>query len=131
MFRAGARASAQDPDACLALLRSSNDWLAGRSEGKTATLFESDVESAYNKVVVQERAKWQSEQASLSRNAPGQPTYMVATLVVLLRKGSAFPAIQGVAELREACRQTPRPRVALQTSSRELTRAWIQFRNNS
>ena len=91
-------------DACLALLRSSNDWLAGRSEGKTATLFESDVESAYNKVVVQERAKWQSEQASLSRNAPGQPTYMVATLVVLLRKGSAFPAIQGVADLREARR---------------------------
>jgi uncharacterized membrane protein len=51
---------------------------------------------------VQERAKWESEQGSLTRSAPGQPTYMVATLVVLLRSGTPLPDISGSADLREA-----------------------------
>lgn len=33
---------------------------------------------------------------------PGQPTYMVATLVVLLRNGAALPEISGTTDLREA-----------------------------
>ena len=92
-------------DACLALLRSSNDWLAGRTESKTAGVFDNDVESNYNKLVVQERAKWEVEQGALSRNAPGQPTYMVATLVVLLKKGSSLPEITGVGDMRTAISQ--------------------------
>jgi len=92
-------------DACLAMLRSSNDWLAGRTESKAAGVFDNDVESNYNKLVVQERAKWEVEQGALSRNAPGQPTYMVATLVVLLKKGSGLPDISGVADLRSAISQ--------------------------
>lgn len=45
------------------------------------------------------------EQKSLTRSAAGQPTYMVATLVVLLRKGSSLPAISGASELRAAVQQ--------------------------
>ena len=52
--------------------------------------------------VPQERAKWESEQGSLTRTAPGQPTYMVATLVVLLRSGTALPEISRASDLREA-----------------------------
>ena len=63
------------------------------------------VESSYNTLVVQERAKWEIEQGALSRNSPGQPTYMVATLVVLLRKGSSLPDISGTADMREAIAQ--------------------------
>jgi len=89
-------------DTCLAMLRSSKDWLAGRTKSETAGILTNDVETAYNRLVVQERAKWESEQGSLTRNAPGQPTYMVATLVVLLRSGSALPQISGATDLREA-----------------------------
>ena len=52
-----------------------------------------------------ERAKWESEQGSLTRTMPGQPTYMVATLVVLLKKGSSLPDISGVADMRSAISQ--------------------------
>jgi len=58
--------------------------------------------AAQNRLVVVERAKWESEQRALTRTAPGQPTYMVATLVVLLRSGTALPAISSAADLREA-----------------------------
>lgn len=51
---------------------------------------------------MQERAKWETEQRALQRTAPGQPTYMVATLVVLLRNGKSLPDITGAADLREA-----------------------------
>ena len=89
-------------DSCLAMLRSSKDWLAGRTASETSGLLRNDVEQGFNRLVVVERAKWESEQGSLTRSAPGQPTYMVATLVVLLRKGSALPNISGSQDLREA-----------------------------
>jgi len=89
-------------DTCLAMLRTSNDWLAARTASSTSTLFANDVDATYNKLVVQERAKWEVEQSALKRSAPGQPTYLVATLVVLLRDGSELPAISGVGDLREA-----------------------------
>ena len=89
-------------DVCLAMLRSSKDWLAGRTESETAGLLRNDVDAAYNKLVVKERAKWESEQGSLTRTAPGQPTYMVATLVVLLRNGAALPDVTGAGDLRDA-----------------------------
>jgi len=92
-------------DVCLALLRSSKDWLAARSVSSTAGVFSNDVEEAYNRLVVQERAKWQDEQTSLKRTMAGQPTYMVATLVVLLRSGQELPGISGVGDLREAVAQ--------------------------
>jgi uncharacterized membrane protein len=53
-------------------------------------------------LVVTERSKWEVEQKALTRSAPGQPTYMVATLVVLLRSGSALPEISRSTDLREA-----------------------------
>lgn len=89
-------------DSCLAMLRSSKDWLAGRTESTTAGLLTNDVETSYNRLVVQERSKWESEQGALTRSAPGQPTYMVATLVVLLRQGSELPSVSTAADLREA-----------------------------
>ena len=92
-------------DTCLAMLRSSQDWLAGRTASSTAGLLSNDVEPTYNKLVVQERSKWESEQRSLRRDAPGQPTYLVATLVVLLRKGRALPEISSTSDLREAIQQ--------------------------
>jgi len=92
-------------DTCLAMLRTSKDWLAARTVSSTSTMFQNDVESTYNRLVVQERAKWDMEAKSLKRSAPGQPTYMVATLVVLLRSGSELPAISGVSDLREAIAQ--------------------------
>jgi len=92
-------------DACLALLRSNKDWLAARTASATPSLFSNEVDSAFNKIVVQERSKWEIEQSSLTRTAAGQPTYMVATLVVLLRNGSELPAISGVSDLRDAIQQ--------------------------
>ena len=89
-------------DTCLALLRSSNDWLAGRTESETAGLLSNDVDASYNRLVVKERAKWEVEQRALTRTAPGQPTYMVATLVVLLRSATPLKPISGVADLRDA-----------------------------
>jgi len=89
-------------DASLAMLRSSRDWLAARTKSETRGLLSNDVDSNYNRLVVQERAKWETEQSSLKRTMAGQPTYMVATLVVLLRSASPLPEITGVADLREA-----------------------------
>ena len=85
------------------MLRSSKDWLAGRSKSETSNLLgKNDVETQYNRLVVAERAKWEQEQGSLTRTAPGQPTYMVATLVVLLRDGKALPQISSSQDLRDA-----------------------------
>jgi len=89
-------------DTCLAILRSSNDWLAGRTESETAGLLRNDVDESYNRLVVKERAKWEVEQRALTRSAPGQPTYMVATLVVLLREAQPLAPISGTADLRES-----------------------------
>uniref|UniRef100_A0A7S0QBA5 DUF1517 domain-containing protein n=1 Tax=Coccolithus braarudii TaxID=221442 RepID=A0A7S0QBA5_9EUKA len=92
-------------DTCLATLRSSKDWLAARTTSETKGLFSNDVESQYNRIVVKERSKWESEQKSLTRTSAGEATYMVATLVVLLRNGSELPEVTGVNELREAISQ--------------------------
>uniref|UniRef100_A0A6T0A215 DUF1517 domain-containing protein n=1 Tax=Chrysotila carterae TaxID=13221 RepID=A0A6T0A215_CHRCT len=94
-------------DTCLAMLRSSNDWLAARTSTNLKGFFKNDVESQYNRIVVQERSKWESEQQQLSRTTSkaGQPTYMVVTLVVLLREGSELPAISGTPTLRDAIAQ--------------------------
>lgn len=91
-------------DACLAMLRSSNDWLAGRTTSTTSGLFGKNdaVETDYNRLVVQERAKFDSERRTLTRSAPGQPTYLVATIVVLLRSGSSLPDIASSSDLRDA-----------------------------
>jgi len=89
-------------DVCLAMLRSNKDWLAGRTKSETSGLLTNDVEASYNRLVVMERAKWESEQGSLTRTAPGQPTYMVATLVVLLRSAKSLPEISGSGDLRDA-----------------------------
>ena len=92
-------------DTCLAMLRSNKDWLAARTKSETAGVFSNDVESGYNRLVVQERAKWEVEQNALTRTSAGQPTYFVATLVVLLRSGSKLPDITGVGDLRDAISQ--------------------------
>jgi len=92
-------------DTCLAMLRASKDWLAARTVSSTASMFANDVDATYNKFVVQERSKWEEEQDVLKRAAPGQPTYLVATVIVLLRQGSELPAIKGVSDLREAISQ--------------------------
>ena len=42
-------------DTCLALLRSSKDWLAGRTKSSTAGLFNNEVDSDYNRLVVMVR----------------------------------------------------------------------------
>lgn len=89
-------------DSCLAMLRSSKDWLAGRTKSEVSGLMSNDVDAAYNRLVVQERAKWEQEQGQLTRTAPGQATYMVATLVVLLRNGRALPQISNSQDLRDA-----------------------------
>ena len=87
------------------MLRSNKDWLAARTKSETAGVFSNDVESGYNRLVVQERAKWEVEQNALTRTSAGQPTYFVATLVVLLRSGSKLPDITGVGDLRDAISQ--------------------------
>jgi len=92
-------------DTCLAMLRSSKDWMAGRVVSATAGVFTNDVESRYNRLVVQERSKWEEEQGNLKRTSVGEPTYMVATLVILLREGKDLPAINGASDLREAISQ--------------------------
>lgn len=89
-------------DTCLAILRSSNDWLAARTESETAGLLKNDVESTYNRLVIKERSKWEVEQKALTRTAPGQPTYMVATLVVLLRNGKSLAPVSTNADLRDS-----------------------------
>jgi uncharacterized membrane protein len=88
-------------DACLAMLRSSKDWLAGRTLSSTAGVLTNDVDARYNRMVVQERSKWEEEQGNLKRTSAGQPTYMVATLVILLRVGKELPEIKGTTDLRE------------------------------
>ena len=45
------------------------------------------------------------ERSRLTRTSAGQPTYFVATLVVLLRSGSKLPDITGVGDLRDAISQ--------------------------
>ena len=40
-------------DTCLAMLRTSKDWLAARTVSSTSTMFQNDVESTYNRLVVQ------------------------------------------------------------------------------
>merc|ERR1712060_20642 len=92
-------------DVCLAILRSSQEWLAARTVSNTAGVFSNDVEESYNRLVVQERSKWQDEQGSLTRTSAGEPTYMVATLVVLLRSGQDLPTVTGISDLREAVSQ--------------------------
>ncbi len=94
-------------DVCLAMLRSSKDWLAGRADSSVGGLFGGgkDVETTYNRLVMRERSKWEVEQSALTRAAPGQPTYMVATLVVLLRSGNSLPEITSVTSLRDAISQ--------------------------
>jgi len=90
-------------DVCLALLRTSKDWLAGRTKSETAGLLSNEVEAGFNRFVVQERAKFdENEQRSLTRTMQGQPTYMVTTLVVLLRNGNALPDVSRASDLREA-----------------------------
>jgi len=89
-------------DTCLAMLRSSKDWIAARTESQTKGFMTNDVETSFNKLVMQERSKWEVEQKSLKRSGPGEATYMVATLVVLLREGSELQPITGTADLREA-----------------------------
>ena len=64
-------------DSCLAMLRSNKDWLAGRTTSETAGLLSNDVDAAFNRLVVTERSKWESEQRQLTRTSLGQPTYMV------------------------------------------------------
>lgn len=44
-------------DTCLAILRTSKDWLAARTVSSTASFFANDVDSTYNKLVVQVRAR--------------------------------------------------------------------------
>ena len=39
-------------DSCLAMLRSSKDWLAGRTKSETKGLIKNDVEAGYNRLVV-------------------------------------------------------------------------------
>lgn len=92
-------------DSTLAMLRSSKDWLAARTVSETKGLFNNEVDAAYNRLLVTERAKWESEQQSLKRTLTGQPTYMVATLVVLLREGKELPEISNQATLREAIQE--------------------------
>lgn len=89
-------------DTCLAMLRSNQDWIAGRTESSLKGLLSNDVEADYNKLVVVERAKFEAEQRQLTRSAPGQSTYLVATLVVLLRDGKALPGVTGLGDLRTA-----------------------------
>ena len=89
-------------DTCLAILRSSKDWLAARTESEIAGLLKNDVDAAYNRLVVTERSKWEVEQKALKRTAPGQPTYMVATLVVLLRSAQPLKRISQNGDLRDA-----------------------------
>jgi len=91
-------------DVCLAMLRTSKDWLAGRTVTSAKGVFGggNDVESSYNRLVVQERAKFDNERGSLTRTAPGQPTYLVATVVVLLRSGSSLPDVATAGDLRDA-----------------------------
>ena len=89
-------------DTCLAILRSSKDWLAARTESEIAGLLKNDVDAAYNRLVVTERSKWEVEQKALKRTAPGQPTYMVATLVVLLRSAQPLKPISQNGDLRDA-----------------------------
>jgi hypothetical protein len=66
-----------------------------------AGVFTNDVETSYDRLVVQERSKWEEEQGNLKRTSAGEPTYMVATLVVLLKEGKDLPKISGTKDLRE------------------------------
>jgi uncharacterized membrane protein len=65
-------------------------------------LFTNDVDAAYNKLVVKERSKWETEQRQLKRTSIGEPTYMVATVVVLLRNAKALGEISTTTDLRGA-----------------------------
>jgi uncharacterized membrane protein len=87
------------------MLRSGPDWLAARTKSETAGLLSNDVDNAYNKLVVIERSKWETEKRQLTRTSLGEPTYMVATLVVLLRNGKALNDITSTSDLREALQE--------------------------
>eukprot|EP00427_Karlodinium_veneficum_P042436 CAMPEP_0169249212 /NCGR_PEP_ID=MMETSP1016-20121227/36278_1 /TAXON_ID=342587 /ORGANISM="Karlodinium micrum, Strain CCMP2283" /LENGTH=377 /DNA_ID=CAMNT_0009330105 /DNA_START=77 /DNA_END=1210 /DNA_ORIENTATION=+ len=90
-------------DAGLALLRSSKDWVAGRTVSVTKSFLSNDVEEQFNRLQVQERAKFETEKRALKRTMTGgQPTHMVLTLIVLLRDGKALPDITSMTDLRTA-----------------------------
>ncbi|KAJ1627451.1 hypothetical protein T492DRAFT_1025119 [Pavlovales sp. CCMP2436] len=96
-------------DTCLALLRSSSDWVSARTVSETAGFGGSrDTEASYRRLLVGERAKWEREErrgGSAGGAGVGGQTYMVVTLMALLENGSALPEVSSVADLRRALSQ--------------------------
>jgi len=100
-------------ESTLALLRSEEDWVAGRSETYQKGMLGStnDVDSAFNQALLKERAKFEDENISGRKSAPriggsGKNTYMVVTILVALRDAPSLPNIRGLEEMRAALAQT-------------------------
>jgi uncharacterized membrane protein len=97
-------------DTCLALLRSSPDWVSARAVSQTAGFGKSrDTETDYRTLLVGERAKWEREArrggAAAGASSVGGQTYMVITVMALLEGGSALPEVTSPADLRRALSQ--------------------------
>jgi uncharacterized membrane protein len=102
-------------DTCLALLRSSPDWVGARTVSVTAGFGASrDTESAYRSLLVGERAKWEREARRSSSSSSGGggsarggggQTYMVVTVMALIENGSPLPEVSSVQDLRRALAQ--------------------------
>uniref|UniRef100_A0A6V3P2Q0 Uncharacterized protein n=1 Tax=Lotharella globosa TaxID=91324 RepID=A0A6V3P2Q0_9EUKA len=93
----------------LALLRSEEDWVAGRSETFQKGMLgkSNDVESAFNQALLKERAKFEEENTGrLKRVGANKPSYMIVTVMVALRDAPNLPTIRGLDEMRSALAMT-------------------------
>eukprot|EP00468_Gymnochlora_sp_CCMP2014_P004621 CAMPEP_0167762104 /NCGR_PEP_ID=MMETSP0110_2-20121227/12558_1 /TAXON_ID=629695 /ORGANISM="Gymnochlora sp., Strain CCMP2014" /LENGTH=333 /DNA_ID=CAMNT_0007648893 /DNA_START=90 /DNA_END=1091 /DNA_ORIENTATION=- len=98
-------------EATIALLRSEEDWVAGRSETFQKGMFgnSNDVESAFNQNLLKERAKFEDERSGgrTSGGAPGEkPSHMVVTILVALRDAPTLPLVKGFEDMRAALAMT-------------------------
>jgi len=98
-------------ESTLALLRSEEDWVAGRSQTfqKNPLGGGDDVDSAFNQALLQERAKFEEENTGKSGGLGGgrnQPSHMVVTVLVALRDAPNLPQIRGLEDMRAALAMT-------------------------
>jgi len=98
-------------ESTLALLRSEEDWVAGRSQTFQKGMFgeNNDVDSAFNQALLKERAKFEEENMNKGKKGgamPSQPSHMVVTLLVALRDAPNLPQIRGLEDMRAALAMT-------------------------
>lgn len=99
-------------NSALVLLRSSRDWVSGSGESKKFSSSDKGGQSEYNRIAINERAKFEREVTSTSTDAmyvgdkrmgKSDPTFAVVTLCLAIRGSSTqIPKIRGIADLQDA-----------------------------